>query len=182
MTWVLDNSHTHITFSVKHMMISTVRGEFTKFEGTVNLNEENLAASVVEGKVYLDSINTRDEKRDGHLRSADFFDVETYPVMTFVSKRIEAAGGNVYRVVGDLTIKDVTREIVLTVNSEGRQKSPWGTEVWGFNAEASLNRKDFGLNWNVALETGGVLVGEQVKIAIEAELIKVQQPEATAAN
>ena len=160
------------------MMISTVRGRFTKFTGTVVIDAEHPEKSTAEGAVDIASIETHDTNRDAHLRSADFFDAETYPRMTFVSKRIEKAGGNEYKVTGDLTIKDVTREVTFDVTSEGQYKNPWGSNVWGLTAKAVLNRKDFGLNWNVALETGGVLVGEQVKINIEMEL--VQAPEQVA--
>lgn len=178
MSWKLDPTHTQIDFSVRHMMISKVRGEFGSFDGTIDLDAENPANSTVEGTVDVASINTRDEQRDGHLRSADFFDVETYPTMHFRSNRIEGAGSGQYKVYGDLTIKDVTKEVVFDVTDEGQAQDPWGNKRWGVSASTKLNRKDFGLNWNVALETGGWLVGEEVTIAVEAELVQAQpEPE-----
>jgi len=173
MSWKIDTSHTTIEFGVKHMMVTTVRGRFTKFDGVITEDPHNLLNSKVEGWVDLASIDTHDAKRDAHLRSADFFDVEKYPRLTFVSKRIEKTGKEQYKVTGDLTIRGVTREIAFDVTNEGRYKNPWGGTVWGLTADASLNRKDFGLNWNVALETGGWLVGDQVKIHVEMELLQV---------
>jgi polyisoprenoid-binding protein YceI len=178
MAWVIDPAHTLVEFSVKHMMIATVRGRFTAFSGTLNIDEEHPERTSIEATVETASVDTHEEKRDAHLRSADFFDVEKYPVMTFRSRRIEPLGDNHYKVVGDLTIKDITREIIFKATDEGQGKDPWGNLHRGFTAEATLNRKDFGLNWNVALEAGGWLVGDQVKIAVELELVKkeVAQP------
>lgn len=176
MAWKIDTSHTNIEFGVKHMMVTTVRGTFTNFDGTITVDPSNLLNSKVEGWIELDSINTRDANRDNHLRSADFFDAANYPRMTFVSKRIEKVGGDEYKVTGDLTIKGVTKEFTFDVTSEGQYKNPWGSTVWGLTAKGTLNRKDYGLNWNVALETGGLLVGEQVKINVEMELVKVEEP------
>ncbi len=173
MAWKIDTSHTNLEFGVKHMMITTVRGRFNKFDGTITVDPQNLLNSKVEGWVDLSSIDTRDANRDAHLRSSDFFDAETHPQMTFVSKRIQHVGGDEYKVIGDLTIRGVTREFTFDVTSEGQYKNPWGSVVWGLTAKGSLNRKDYGLNWNVALETGGVLVGEQVKINVELELVQV---------
>jgi polyisoprenoid-binding protein YceI len=179
MAWVIDTAHSAVEFSVKHMMISTVRGRFTKFSGTVVLDEANPANTTIEGAIELASVDTHDANRDAHLRSPDFFDAAQFPAMTFRSTRIEPAGSDQYKVTGDLTIKGVTRPMTLTVVSEGRNKDPWGNQRWGFSAEASINRKDWGLNWNVALEAGGWLVGEQVRITLEAELMQVQpQPQA----
>lgn len=182
MAWSIDTSHTQVEFVVKHMMVTNVRGRFKAFSGTVNIDETNPQNSVLDITFEVASLETGDEKRDGHLRSADFFDVEKFPKMTFKSKRVEfAAPGKLdsFKVVGDLTIKDVSREIILDVSNEGQNKNPWGMNVWGFSANSAFNRKDFGLAWNVALETGGWLVGEQVKINIEAELVK--QPETVTA-
>ncbi len=176
MAWKIDTSHTNLEFGVKHMMITTVRGTFTQFDGTITVDPNNLLNSQVEGWVDLASVETRDANRDNHLRSADFFDAANYPRMTFVSKRITKVGGDEYKVTGDLTIKGVTKEFTFDVTSEGQFKNPWGSEVWGLTAKGTLNRKDFGLNWNVALETGGLLVGEQVKINVEMELVKVAEP------
>ena len=178
MAWQIDTSHSDIQFSVRHMMISKVRGRFESFSGTVNFDESNPTNTTVEIAVDLNSINTRDEKRDGHLRSADFFDVENYPTMTFVSKKVEQTDEFNGRLIGDLTIRGITHEIALDVQYSGTAKSPWGTVSAGFSAKGKVNRKEFGLNWNAALETGGVLVGEDVEIAIELEIVK--QPEAEA--
>lgn len=178
MAWQIDTSHSDIQFSVRHMMISKVRGRFESFSGTVNFDETNPTNTTVNVEVDLNSINTRDEKRDGHLRSADFFDVENHPTMTFVSKKVEQTDEFNGRLIGDLTIRGVTHEITLDVQYSGTAKSPWGTTSAGFSAKGKLNRKAFGLNWNAALETGGVLVGEDVEIAIELEIVK--QPEAEA--
>lgn len=171
MTWKIDTSHTTIEFGVKHMMVTTVRGRFTQFDGVITEDPKNLLNSKVEGWVDLSSVDTHDAGRDDHLRSADFFDVEKHPRLTFVSKRIEKTGDDQYKVTGDLTIKGITQEIVFDVTNEGQYKNPWGGIVWGLIGNATLNRKDFGLTWNVALETGGWLVGEQVKIRIEMELV-----------
>lgn len=181
MSWKIDTSHTTIEFGVKHMMVTTVRGRFTKFDGVITEDPSNLLNSKVEGWVDLSSVDTNDANRDAHLRSSDFFDAEKHPRMTFVSKRIEKTGGDQYRVTGDLTIKGITREIVFDITNEGQYKNPWGGTVWGLTGNATLNRKEFGLNWNVALETGGWLVGEQVKIRIEMELVHTVDEPAQAA-
>lgn len=178
MTWQVDTSHTHITFMARHMMIAKVRGEFTNYDINVNFDADNPARSSVEATIYTDSINTRDERRDGHLRSPDFLDSTTYPVMTFKSKRAELLPDGNGRLVGDLTIRDVTREVVLDVEYSGLAKSPWGTTSAGFCGTTKIDRKDWGLTWNQALETGGWLVGDQINIEIEVELVQV--PEATA--
>jgi polyisoprenoid-binding protein YceI len=178
MAWIVDPSHTSVEFSVKHLMISTVRGQFRKFEGVINVDEQNPQRCTAEGTVYLDSVDTHDDHRDTHLRSSDFFDVANYPTMTFKSKRIELGHGNHFKAVGDLTIKGVTREIAFDVVNEGQQKDPWGGTRWGFSAATTLNRKDFGLNWNVALEHGGWLVGDQIKVAIELQVVERQPEEA----
>lgn len=178
MSWQIDSSHSHINFTARHMMISKVRGSFESFSGTVNFNEENPVNSTVEIAVDLSSINTRDAQRDGHLKSPDFFDVESHPTMRFVSTRVEQIDENNGRLIGDLTIKGVTHEVALDVEYAGVAKSPWGTQSAGFSATGSLNRKDWGLNWNQALETGGVLVGEKISIEIELELVKVAETQA----
>ncbi|HVO44189.1 MAG TPA: YceI family protein [Aggregatilineales bacterium] len=178
MAWVIDNAHTSINFAVKHMMISTVRGTFGKFSGTVNLNESNPAASTVEGQVEAASISTNEPNRDGHLRSADFLDAEKYPAITFKGTRIVPTGAGKFDLYGNLTIKDVTLEFVFHVSDEGKAVDPFGKTHHAFIANAVFSRKEFGLTWNVALETGGWLVGEDVKIDVELELVKVEQPEA----
>jgi polyisoprenoid-binding protein YceI len=178
MSWKIDPTHTQIEFTVKHMMIAKVRGRFETFEGSVELDPENPIAARVEGTIEATSLNTRDEQRDGHLRSADFFDVEKYPTMKFRSSRIESAAKGQYKVYGDLTIKNITREVVFEVTDEGQAQDPWGNERRGYSAVTKINRKDFGLTWNVALETGGWLVGDEVTVSAEVELVQVQpQPE-----
>lgn len=172
MNWQIDFAHSEIGFSVRHMMISKVRGQFEKFSGHVNFDENDPTQTAVDIAIEIGSINTRDGQRDNHLRSADFFDAANYPVMTFKSKQVEQLSDDEGRLVGDLTIRGVTKEVALDVEYAGQSKSPWGTTSAGFTATATLNRKDWGLNWNQALETGGVLVGEKVQISIELELIK----------
>jgi polyisoprenoid-binding protein YceI len=162
------------------MMISTVRGRFSEFDGMFNLDENDLAHSYVEGTVRIGSVTTNDEKRDGHLLSPDFFDAEKYDTMTFRSTKVEHKGDNRYYITGDLTIKDVTKQVTFEATEEGKGKSPWGSEVWAFSAQLSFNRKDFGLNWNVALEAGGWLVGEQVRVNLDLEIVK--QPETVPAQ
>jgi polyisoprenoid-binding protein YceI len=182
MTWVIDASHSTITFSVRHMMISKVRGRFTRFDGTVDFDEQEPTNSKVNVTIDASSIDTRDERRDGHLMSPDFLDVANYPTLTFVSKKVEVIDENHGRLIGDLTIRGVTREVTLDVEYNGQSKSPWGTISAGFSATTKINRKDWGLTWNVALETGGVLVGEEVAIEIEIEIVKqVPQAESVAA-
>jgi polyisoprenoid-binding protein YceI len=172
MSWQLDKAHSSISFSVRHMMISTVRGRFEEFDGTFELNETDPTQSRVEVAIQTTSINTKEAQRDAHLKSPDFFDVEKYPVITFKSKRIEKLDKQHARLVGNLTIKGITKEVVLDVEYAGQAKSPWGTVNAGFTAQTKINRKDWDLTWNVALETGGVLVSDEVTISIELELIK----------
>jgi polyisoprenoid-binding protein YceI len=179
MAWQIDPSHSHIEFSVRHMMISKARGRFERFEGTIEGDEANLAASRVNVTIDAASINTRDEKRDAHLRSPDFFDVEQYPHITFVGTTVEQIDATHAKLHGELTIKNVTRPVVLDVEYAGQAKSPWGTTSAGFSAETKINRKDFGLEWNVALETGGVLVGEEITIGIELELVQQAEEQTT---
>jgi len=169
-TWALDPNHTLIEFSAKHMMITTVKGSFGKAEGTIVLDESDLTRSQVDVTIDAASLETRIEQRDTHLRSADFLDVENHPTLEFHSTRIEATGENTFNVYGNLTIRGTTRPVTLKTELEGRGKTPWGAEVMGISAETRINRKDWGLNWNVALEAGGLLVGDEVKIAIHAEL------------
>jgi polyisoprenoid-binding protein YceI len=172
MSWQLDKAHSSINFSVRHMMISTVRGRFEDFEGTFEVNEADPTQSKIAVEIQAASINTKEPQRDGHLKSPDFFDVEKYPTLTFKSKRVEKVDQQHVRLVGDLTIKDVTKEVVLNVEYAGQAKSPWGTVNAGFTAQTKISRKEWGLTWNVALETGGVLVGDEITISIELEIIK----------
>ncbi|HEX6367948.1 MAG TPA: YceI family protein [Longimicrobium sp.] len=171
-TWTIDPAHTGVEFSLKHLMISTVRGRFGAVSGTIVLDEANPEASSVTAEIDVTSIDTRQEQRDAHLRSADFFDVEKFPSIKFVSTRIEALGGGSYNVIGDLTIRDVTREVVLEATDEGRGGDPWGGQRAGFSATTRIDRRDFGLTWNQALETGGVVVGNEIKITLEVEAVK----------
>lgn len=170
-TWNLDPSHSSVEFAVKHMMISTVRGRFADVKATVVADESNLVSASVNAEIAVASIDTRAEQRDAHLRSADFFDAGQFPTITFRSTKIERRGDEL-RVFGDLTIRGVTRQIVLDVTDEGRGRDPWGGERAGFSGTAKINRRDFGLTWNQALETGGVLVGEEVRISIDAEFVR----------
>lgn len=176
MSWNIDTSHSEVTFTVKHMMVSKVTGSFNVFKGSLEIDEEHPENSWVEAEAETASVDTRDERRDGHLRSADFFDAEQYPVIAFKSKKIEKKGGSEYRVLGDLTLHGVTKEVVFEADYAGQvAKDPWGQRRAGLNATATINRKDFGLGWNVALEAGGVMVGENVKIEINLEATKQQE-------
>jgi polyisoprenoid-binding protein YceI len=170
--WNVDATHSGVHFSIRHMVVSKVRGRFAKYAGTIALDEADLTRSVVQATIDAASIDTGVEQRDQHLRSADFFDAERYPELRFKSTRIEQVGDDRYRVLGDLTIRDVTREVALDVEYGGRAKDPWGNERAGFVAKASLDRKDFGLGWNQVLEAGGVLVGDRVDIELEVEAVK----------
>jgi len=169
--WVVDGSHSLAEFSVKHLMIATVKGRFTQIEGRIEADPEDIAGAYFEGSVAVASINTADSARDDHLRSADFFDAENYPTLTFKSTKVEPAGDG-YKMTGDLTIRGVTRPVTFDLEFEGTGRDPWGNEKIGFSATAKINRKDFGLTWNAPLETGGVLVGEQVKIELHLEAAK----------
>ena len=171
-TWVIDPAHTTVEFAVKHMMVTTVRGRFGQVSGTIELDEEDLTRSSAEVTIPVASIDTREEQRDAHLRSADFFDAENHPNMTFRTRSIERAGEDEYRVTGDLTIRGVTREVVLDARLEGRAKKPTGEDVIGLTASTSIDREDYGLKWNVALEAGGWLVGKEVRISLDVQAIR----------
>lgn len=179
MSWQIDPAHSHIYFTVRHMMISKVRGHFPVFNGTVNYDAENPTNTTVDIEADINSINTNDEKRDNHLKSPDFFNATEFPIMHFKSTKIEQTDEENGKLYGDLTIKNVTKPIVLDVEFAGTAKSPWGTTNAGFSAAATINRQDWDLTWNAPIETGGVLVGDKVKIEIELELI--QQLEAVPA-
>ena len=172
--WSVDKAHTSVEFAVKHMMFTTVRGRFAEFEIDVDFDETNPERSTLEARVEAATIDTRDVNRDAHLRSADFLDAEKYPQLVFKSRRIERASNGHYRIIGDLTIRGVTREVVLDTEFVGTGKNPWGANVAAFSAETKIDRKDFGLNWNAALEAGGWLVGDEVKIQLEVELNQQQ--------
>lgn len=170
--WAVDPVHSSVEFAVKHMMVTTVRGRFAEFDAVVNFDESNPEASSVEAKISAASIDTRAPDRDAHLRSADFLDAEKFPYLTFKSTEIKPKGDDQYLISGNLTIRDVTKPIVLNTEFAGIGKSPWGNRVAALSAETKINRKDFGLEWNVGLETGGVLVGDEVKIHIDLELVE----------
>ena len=172
MSWQIDSAHSHIDFSVRHMMISKVRGEFATFSGSIEFDPQNPTATLVDVTIDTSSINTREEQRDGHLKSPDFLNVEAYPEMTFKSSRVERIDDQHGKLYGELTIRGVTNEVVLDVEYAGQAKSPWGTVSAGFSGKTSISRGDWGLTWNQALETGGVLVGDKIEISIELELVK----------
>ncbi len=168
-TWTIDGVHSSVEFAVKHMVFSTARGQFTDVKGTITLDQDDVTNSSVNVEIGAASVDTHDEGRDAHLRGPDFFDVETFPAITFTSTAVERAGGDDLKVAGDLTIHGVTKSVVLDTEFNGQGTSPFGPQVVSYSAKTSINRKDFGLNWNAALETGGVLVSDEVKITIEVE-------------
>ena len=171
-TWTVDASHAEVGFAVRHLMISTVRGRFGAVQGSVALDETNPSAAKIDVTIDVNSIDTRQEMRDNHLRSADFFDAANHPTMRFVSKKIEGDIGDAFRVIGDLTIRGTTREVTLDATLQGSGLDPWGNERAGYEAKGKISRGDFGLTWNQALEAGGVTVGDEVKISIDLELVK----------
>ncbi len=182
MSWQIDSAHSEIQFKVRHMMVSWGRGSFEKFGGTINLDEQNPENSIVDIQIDANSINTRQADRDAHLRSPDFLDAPTYPYLTFKSKQVQQTGANTAKMVGDLTIRDQTKEVTLDVTYEGQRKSPFGPFVAaGFNAETVISRKDWGLTWNGLIEGGGVLVGDDVHINIDLELNKAAEAETAVA-
>jgi polyisoprenoid-binding protein YceI len=170
-TFDLDQAHSRIGFSARHMMVSKVRGSFGEFSGSITIAEDPIA-SAAEAVIKTASIDTSAPDRDKHLVSGDFLDTEKYPEITFRTVRVTARHGDKFTVLGDLTIKDVTREIELDLELGGVGVSPWGKQVMGFTMTAEIDREDFGITWNVALETGGVLVGKTVKLEIEGEAVR----------
>jgi polyisoprenoid-binding protein YceI len=173
--WTIDPAHTRVAFSVKHMMFTTVRGRFAEVSGSIEVVDAAPERSAVEVDIEAASIDTHAEDRDAHLRSPDFLDVENHPRVTFRSRRVEGAAeepGATFRVVGDLTIRDVTREVVLEARFEGTGTDPWGGTRAGFHAETTVDRRDFGLVWNQPLESGGVLVGHDVVIELDVQAVK----------
>jgi len=175
--WNIDIAHSGINFSVRHMVFAKVRGRFDTWSGTVRLDDKDLLGSSVDVSIDAASINTANADRDNHLRSPDFLDVEKFPKLGFKSTRIEKAGKG-YRVHGELTIHDVKREVVLEAEDLGRGRDPWGNDRAAFSATTSIDRRDFGLQWNKLLETGGVLVGEKIEIEIEVEAVKAAAEQA----
>ena len=178
--WTFDPVHTQANFSARHMMVSTVRGSFRKVTGSFDFDPSNPADASVEAVIDVASMDsTGVEQRDQHLLSADFLDVEKYPTITFKSKRVEVKSNKTEaKVYGDLTVKDVTNEVVLDVEFHGEGTTPYGANIAGFEASTKINREDFGLTWNVALEAGGWMVGKDIKISIDVEFIKVEEKQA----
>jgi polyisoprenoid-binding protein YceI len=169
--YLIDNAHTQIGFKVKHMVVATVQGKFNEFSGTVFYDEKDVTKSSVQGTVKVASINTDNPKRDEHLRSADFFDAANFPEITFKSKKIVKQGDGLVA-IGDMTIRGVTKEIKVPFTINGKLVDPWGKTRVGLDATATINRQDFGVSWNKALDNGGVVVSNEVKIEINAEFIK----------
>jgi polyisoprenoid-binding protein YceI len=170
-TWKIDPSHSHIEFGVKHLMISTVKGRFADVEGDIVIHDSDPARSSVTATIKALSIDTRTGQRDDHLRSADFLDAANFPEITFRSKRITGESSE-FKVVGDLTIRGTTKEVTLDVTNEGSGKDPWGGERIGFSGKTKFDRREFGLTWNQAIESGGVVVGHEVKVTLEVEAVK----------
>ena len=172
-TWQLDPAHTNVEFAVKHLMISTVKGRFGVVSGTVSGSLDNPASASADISIVVESIDTRQGQRDAHLRSPDFFDALKWPAIRFIGKRVEGNLNGDFVLYGDLTIRDVTREIALNVTNEGAVKDPWGNSRIGFSAGTKIDRRDFGLTWNQALEAGGLVVGDEIRISIDAEFTAV---------
>ena len=177
--WEIDSSHSSVHFSVRHLVIAKVRGSFTRWSGTLQAPDGDFSKATVEVAIDASSIDTGVKDRDAHLQSADFFDIVQHPELRFAGKRVQPRSGSEIDVVGDLTIKGITREVVLRVEQHGETKDPWGNVRAAFTAKTSIDRKDFGLTWNQVLETGGVMVGDRVEI--EAEIEAVKQVEAQVA-
>lgn len=172
-TWNLDPAHSTAQFKVKHMMISNVKGNFTGLSGVLKLDAANPSGSSVEASIDVTTVNTGDAQRDGHLKSADFFDADQFPALRFKSTKVTSSGGGDYAVTGDLTLHGVTKSVTFSVEDVSEpSKDPWGNLRIGLSASTKINRKDFGLSWNTALETGGVLVGEDVTISLDVQFIK----------
>ena len=170
-TWTIDPTHSSVEFSVRHLMISTVKGRFADVQGTVVLDEANPAASSADITIQVASIDTREPQRDAHLKSADFFDVEQYPTLTFRSTGVRNQTKDGLTLLGDLSLHGVTREVALDVTREGRVRDPWGNERAGYSATTKIKRSDFGLTWNQLLETGGLAVSDDVKISLDVQLV-----------
>lgn len=181
MIWQQDNAHSEILFSARHMMIAKVRGQFEKFETNVELDLEHPENTKVTARIEAASINTREAQRDAHLKSPDFLNAEKYPYLQFKSTKVQVLDKNRAKMTGDLTIQETTRPVVLDVEFTGMAKSPWGATSAGFSASTSISRKEWGLTWNVALETGGWLVGDEIEINIQLELVQAQVEEQVAA-
>jgi polyisoprenoid-binding protein YceI len=170
--WVIDKSHSKVQFDVAHLVISEVTGQFKSFDGSVLSDKPDFSDAKIEVNIDVNSINTDDEKRDGHLKSPDFFDANKYPKITFKSKSLKKVNNNLYKLTGDLTMHGVTKEVVLDVQFNGIKNDPWGNTKAGFKVTGKINRNDFGLKYNAPLEGGGVLIGEEVNITCNVELLK----------
>lgn len=171
-TWKVDPAHSSAAFEVKHMMIATVRGQFREFDGSLEAAEDDPSNSRAQGSANTASIDTGNEERDAHLRSPDFFDAERYPNITFASTRIEHVEGGIYRVAGDLAIKDITREVEMTATIEGAGEDPWGNERVGVSVRGTIDRTEFGLTWQQKLASGGLLVGESVQVLLDISAVR----------
>lgn len=179
-TWKIDAAHSEVGFSAKHMMFTTVRGRFGELEGTVRMDSDSPEESSVEVSIQAASLDTGVADRDAHLRSGDFFDTETYPTLDFRSRRVEGSfenPGDAFTIVGDLTMRGVTREVTLEATYEGTGGDPWGGTRAGFSARTTVDRREFGLTWNQALETGGFLVGNEIKIDLNVQAVLVEEEE-----
>jgi polyisoprenoid-binding protein YceI len=172
MNWQLDPGHTYIGFSGRHLMVATVRGEFEKFSGTVEFDEQDISRSGASIQIEAASVTTHNAQRDEHFRSADFFDVEHYPYITFKSKRVMMQDAHHGQLIGDLTIRNITREVVLDGEYSGVSQTPWDTYSAGFSLRGKVNRKDWGLNWNMVLAGGGLVAGDEITLAIDLELTR----------
>jgi polyisoprenoid-binding protein YceI len=171
-TWAIDPDHSQIGFTVRHMMFATVKGWFTAYDATIALDEADPTSSRVSVRVDTASVDTGVAQRDAHLRSADFFDADEHPQMMFESRRIESKGGGRWQVTGDLSIRGITRDLVLEVEEQGRGVDPWGGQRVGYSVSGKLDRTEYGLRWNQALEAGGVLVSDEVRLIIEVQLVR----------
>jgi polyisoprenoid-binding protein YceI len=171
--WVLDPTHSELLFKVKHLIITNVKGEFRKFQASVAADGHDFSGAIVNVTIESASVFTNEDQRDGHLKSGDFFDVEKYPHLTFQGTTVKKANGD-YQLKGPLTIKGTSKEVALDVEFGGVNKDPWGNEKAGFSLSGKINRKDWGLNWNAALETGGVLVSEEVSLMAEVQFVKAK--------
>jgi polyisoprenoid-binding protein YceI len=169
-SWVIDVAHTNINFTVSHMVISEVTGTFKEFEGTVSASKEDFSDAEINVQMKAKSINTENNDRDNHLRSADFFDAENHPVLTFKSTKVQLTGNNKLTITGDLTLRGITKQVVLDTKFKGQAVNPWGQIVAAFKATTTINRKEWGLVWNAALEAGGFLVGENIELNLNVEL------------
>ncbi|MDX2014766.1 MAG: YceI family protein [Myxococcaceae bacterium] len=169
-TWNIDTSHSEVGFWVRHLMVTKVRGQFKQWQGSMTIDGDDLSTAKIRAEVQIDSIDTREAKRDGHLKSPDFFDAANHATMRFESSAL-ALKGDRGTLAGTLTIRGVSKPVTFEVTALGRAKDPWGGQRWAFEASTVINRKDFGLNWNQALEAGGVLVGDEVHIDVQAQLV-----------